>query len=41
MGATLSCGGSSGRTYYAVRNDILQLRTPHILLKTVALQDIP
>lgn len=33
-------GWMHSRTYYAVRNDILQLRTPHLLLKTVVLQDI-
>lgn len=29
-----------GRVYYSLRNDILQIRTPYLVLKTLVLQDI-
>lgn len=29
-----------GRIYYSLRNDILQIRTPYLVLKTLVLQDI-
>mgnify|MGYP000566875408 FL=1 len=29
-----------GRVYYSIRNGILQIRTPYLVLKTLVLQDI-